>query len=118
MQYSVVVYHAYNESYFFILGSNIHMSCKDCRENSVNWNEQFSVSALCDDCGFDAKNITYYWKLYLVNASSKAVSESKYSHSERQSCNIYQDRLVCVFDTFEINCSCSFFQFCSAVVWI
>ncbi|XP_051737577.1 polycystic kidney disease 1 like 1 isoform X2 [Ctenopharyngodon idella] len=55
--------------------SNIHMSCKDCRENSVNWNEQFSVSALCDDCGFDAKNVTYYWKLYLVNASSKAVSE-------------------------------------------
>ncbi|XP_077100644.1 polycystin-1-like protein 1 isoform X2 [Siphateles boraxobius] len=61
--------------------SNIHMSCKDCRGNSVNWNEQFSVSALCDDCGFNAKNVTYHWKLYLVNASSKAVTEVPFCSS-------------------------------------
>lgn len=99
---------------FFDLGSNIHMSCKDCRENSVNWNDQFSVSAVCDDCGFNAKNVTYHWKLYLVNASSKAVTEGTYSQSERQSSNIYQD----ILDKFEIVCSCFFFQFHSAVVWI
>jgi len=103
---------------FFILGSNIHMSCKDCRGYSVNWNDQFSVSALCDDCGFNATNVTYHWKLYIVNASSKAVTEGKYSHSERQSSNIYHDILVCVFDKFETVCACLFFQFHSAVVWI
>uniref|UniRef100_A0A8C1U2C3 Uncharacterized protein n=1 Tax=Cyprinus carpio TaxID=7962 RepID=A0A8C1U2C3_CYPCA len=61
--------------------SNIHMSCKHFRENSVNWNEQFSVSALCDACGFNAKNVTYYWKLYLVNSSSKAVPEIPFCSS-------------------------------------
>ncbi|XP_067290401.1 polycystin-1-like protein 1 [Pseudorasbora parva] len=61
--------------------SNIHMSCKDCRENAVNCNEQFSVSALCDDCGFNAKKVTYHWKLYLVNASSKAVTEVPFCSS-------------------------------------
>ncbi|XP_059380022.1 polycystin-1-like protein 1 [Carassius carassius] len=61
--------------------SNIHMSCKHFRENSVNWNEQFSVSALCDACGFNAKDVTYYWKLYLVNSSSKAVPEIPFCSS-------------------------------------
>ncbi|XP_043083010.1 polycystic kidney disease 1 like 1 [Puntigrus tetrazona] len=61
--------------------SNIHMSCKDFRENSVNWNEQFSVSALCGSCGFNAKNVTYNWKLYLVNSSSEAVPEIPFCSS-------------------------------------
>ncbi|XP_073686658.1 polycystin-1-like protein 1 [Garra rufa] len=52
--------------------SNVHMSCKHCQGNSVNWNEQLSVSAFC---GLNAKNVTYSWKIYLVNASSKAVPE-------------------------------------------
>ncbi|XP_051538185.1 polycystic kidney disease 1 like 1 [Myxocyprinus asiaticus] len=54
---------------------NIHLSCKPCQENAFNWNEQFSVSALCENCGYDSKNVTHYWKLYLVNASSKVVTE-------------------------------------------
>lgn len=64
---------------FFILCSNVHMYCEHCQGNSVNWNEQFSVSAFCEDCGLNAKSVTYYWKLYLVNASIKAVPESKYT---------------------------------------
>nr|XP_055037858.1 LOW QUALITY PROTEIN: polycystic kidney disease 1 like 1 [Misgurnus anguillicaudatus] len=55
--------------------SNIHMSCKQCQGNSVNWNEQFSISAFDNECGFHPKNGTYYWKLYLVNASSKVNTE-------------------------------------------
>ncbi|XP_050953668.1 polycystic kidney disease 1 like 1 isoform X2 [Labeo rohita] len=55
--------------------SNVHMYCEHCQGNSVNWNEQFSVSAFCEDCGLNAKSVTYYWKLYLVNASIKAVPE-------------------------------------------
>ncbi len=55
------------------------MSGEHFRDNSVNWNEQFSVSALCDACGFNAKHVTYYWTLYLVNSSSKSVPERKYT---------------------------------------
>ncbi|XP_056110015.1 polycystic kidney disease 1 like 1 [Rhinichthys klamathensis goyatoka] len=88
LKFTLTVYsgHQSSSSEMFITvtskrASNIHMSCEDCRENSVNWNEQFSVSALCDDCGFNAKNVIYHWKLYIVNASSKAVTEVPFCSS-------------------------------------
>ncbi|XP_053083812.1 polycystic kidney disease 1 like 1 [Pangasianodon hypophthalmus] len=52
--------------------SIIHVSCKECRGNSVNWNERFSVTAACESCPI---NVTYFWKLYLVNASSKSTPD-------------------------------------------
>ncbi|XP_056306085.1 polycystic kidney disease 1 like 1 [Danio aesculapii] len=53
-----------------------HPICEeDCQENSVNWNEPFSVSAFCEDCDCNTKNVTYRWKLHLVNASSRAAAE-------------------------------------------
>ncbi|XP_073796725.1 polycystin-1-like protein 1 isoform X2 [Danio rerio] len=55
--------------------SNVHMSCKDCQEHSVNWNAPFTVSAFCEDSDCNTKNVTYRWKLYLVNASSRAAAE-------------------------------------------
>ncbi|XP_039523028.1 polycystic kidney disease 1 like 1 [Pimephales promelas] len=88
LKFTLTVYrgHQSSSSEMFITvtskrASNIHMSCKDCRGNSVNWNDQFSVSALCDDCGFNATNVTYHWKLYIVNASSKAVTEVPFCSS-------------------------------------
>lgn len=58
------------------------MSCTHCRGNSVNWNEQFSIFALCYECDSQPipnspKNVTYNWKLYLVNASSKVITDGK-----------------------------------------
>ncbi|GAA6095704.1 polycystic kidney disease 1 like 1 isoform X1 [Tachysurus ichikawai] len=58
--------------------SIIHVSCKECRGNSVNWNERFSVTATCKHCPI---NITYSWKLYLVNASSKSMPDVPFCSS-------------------------------------
>ncbi|XP_056594831.1 polycystic kidney disease 1 like 1 isoform X1 [Triplophysa dalaica] len=56
----------------------IHMSCTHCCGNSVNWNEQFSIFALCYECDSQPQNVTYNWKLYLVNASSKVITEAPF----------------------------------------
>ncbi|KAG9283274.1 polycystic kidney disease 1 like 1, partial [Astyanax mexicanus] len=51
-----------------------HISCTDCKGNSVSWNQQFSVTAVCENC---PGSVTYSWKLYLVNSSSKIVPDGK-----------------------------------------
>ncbi|KAI7792791.1 putative polycystic kidney disease protein 1-like 1 [Triplophysa rosa] len=56
----------------------MHMSCTHCCGNSVNWNEQFSIFALCYECDSQPQIVTYNWKLYLVNASSKVVTEAPF----------------------------------------
>lgn len=40
----------------------------------MNWNERFSITAACESCPI---NISYSWKLYLVNASSKSIPDGK-----------------------------------------
>ncbi|KAI4895501.1 hypothetical protein NFI96_029574 [Prochilodus magdalenae] len=50
----------------------VHILCRECRGNSVNWNELFSVTAACENC---PETVSYSWKLYSVNASSKTVPE-------------------------------------------
>ncbi|KAI5617099.1 polycystic kidney disease protein 1-like 1 [Silurus asotus] len=52
--------------------SIVHVSCLECRENAINWNEWFSIKATCESCPI---NVTYFWKLYLVNASSKSTQD-------------------------------------------
>ncbi|XP_046733307.1 polycystic kidney disease 1 like 1, partial [Silurus meridionalis] len=52
--------------------SIVHVSCIECRENAINWNEGFSIKATCESCPI---NVTYFWKLYLVNASSKSTQD-------------------------------------------
>ncbi|XP_066545891.1 polycystin-1-like protein 1 [Amia ocellicauda] len=56
------------------LPRKILVFCYHCRGNTANWNEQFSVRALCENFS-DIENITFTWNLYLVNASSKVVFE-------------------------------------------
>ncbi|KAL7835535.1 hypothetical protein SRHO_G00278820 [Serrasalmus rhombeus] len=58
--------------------SFVHISCKECRGNSINWNEPFSVTAMCENC---PETVTYSWKLYSVNASSKTVPEGPFCSS-------------------------------------
>lgn len=43
----------------------------------MNWDQSFSVSALCEDCDVSPQHIQYTWSLYLVNASSRPVIEGK-----------------------------------------
>ncbi|KAI4806475.1 hypothetical protein KUCAC02_017300, partial [Chaenocephalus aceratus] len=46
-----------------------------CHEEKLNWDQPFSVSAVCEGCDTSTKNIQYTWSLFLVNASSKPAIE-------------------------------------------
>ncbi|KAG9347887.1 hypothetical protein JZ751_003904, partial [Albula glossodonta] len=59
----------------------IHVHCYQCQGNKVNWNEKFSVKAHCENCGISLQNISYTWKLYLVNASSKVIVDVPFCKS-------------------------------------
>ncbi|XP_062841306.1 polycystin-1-like protein 1 [Trichomycterus rosablanca] len=58
--------------------SIVHVSCKECRGNSVGWDEPFSVVAECPNC---TQNISFSWKLHLVNASSRSAPEVPFCSS-------------------------------------
>ncbi|XP_028289333.1 polycystic kidney disease 1 like 1 [Parambassis ranga] len=53
------------------------VNCPECQGDHVNWDQSFSVSAVCEDCG--AEHIEYTWSLHLVNASSKPVADADLS---------------------------------------
>uniref|UniRef100_A0A8C9W6B2 Polycystin-1-like protein 1 n=1 Tax=Scleropages formosus TaxID=113540 RepID=A0A8C9W6B2_SCLFO len=61
------------------LKRKVHVYCNHCQGTLVNWNEQFSVTALCENCEMSPGNIFYTWTFHLVNASSKVITESKSS---------------------------------------
>ncbi|XP_048464116.1 polycystic kidney disease protein 1-like 1 [Rhincodon typus] len=46
----------------------VKIYCAECLNNSVNWNEAFSVKAVCEGCS-ETSNLSYSWKLYLVNST-------------------------------------------------
>ncbi|XP_006901678.1 PREDICTED: polycystic kidney disease protein 1-like 1 [Elephantulus edwardii] len=46
----------------------IHISMVNFRNSFVNWNEELSLQAVCEDCG-DVHNLSYSWDLFLVNAT-------------------------------------------------
>ncbi|XP_021066840.1 polycystic kidney disease protein 1-like 1 [Mus pahari] len=49
----------------------VHISWDNFRDISVNWNEEVSLRAVCEDCG-DVPDLTYSWDLFLVNATEKS----------------------------------------------
>ncbi|XP_048833597.1 polycystic kidney disease 1 like 1 [Brienomyrus brachyistius] len=57
------------------LRRRVHVYCDHCQGSLVNWNEPFSIKAQCENCGMSPRDISYTWKLYLVNPSSKVVVE-------------------------------------------
>ncbi|GAB1295807.1 Polycystic kidney disease protein 1-like 1 [Apodemus speciosus] len=52
----------------------VHISWVSFRDISVNWNEEVSLQAVCEDCG-DVPDLTYSWDLFLVNATEKSAME-------------------------------------------
>ncbi|XP_052055676.1 polycystic kidney disease protein 1-like 1 [Apodemus sylvaticus] len=52
----------------------VHISWVSFRDISVNWNEEVSLQAVCEDCG-DVPDLTYSWDLFLVNATQKSTME-------------------------------------------
>ncbi|KAK5877456.1 hypothetical protein CesoFtcFv8_024959 [Champsocephalus esox] len=53
----------------------VPVSCPQCHEEKLNWDQPFSVSAVCEGCDTSTKTIQYTWSLFLVNASSKPAIE-------------------------------------------
>uniref|UniRef100_A0A3Q1IV35 Polycystic kidney disease 1b n=1 Tax=Anabas testudineus TaxID=64144 RepID=A0A3Q1IV35_ANATE len=62
-----------------VLGK-VSLYCPQCSGDQVNWDQPFSVTAKCEDCGVSSDMIQYSWRLYLVNASSKPVTEVPFCH--------------------------------------
>ncbi|XP_051872179.1 polycystic kidney disease protein 1-like 1 [Pristis pectinata] len=52
----------------------VKLFCVDCVSNSVNWNEAFSVKAVCEECS-ETVNLSYSWKLFLVNSTETELFE-------------------------------------------
>uniref|UniRef100_UPI0040389444 polycystin-1-like protein 1 n=1 Tax=Callospermophilus lateralis TaxID=76772 RepID=UPI0040389444 len=48
----------------------IHISWVNFKDIYVNWNEELSLQAVCEDCG-EIPNLSYSWDLFLVNATEK-----------------------------------------------
>ncbi|KAH0521453.1 Polycystic kidney disease protein 1-like 1 [Microtus ochrogaster] len=52
----------------------VHISWVNFRDIRVNWNEELSLRAVCEDCD-DIPDLTYSWDLFLVNATEKNTVE-------------------------------------------
>ncbi|KAM4026856.1 polycystin-1-like protein 1 [Anomaloglossus baeobatrachus] len=53
---------------------SVEMTCIECRGFSINWNEQFSLKAVCANCS-DIYDILYQWNLYWINATESSTPE-------------------------------------------
>ncbi|XP_074055131.1 polycystin-1-like protein 1 [Macrotis lagotis] len=46
----------------------LHISWVNFKDNSVNWNEEFSLQVKCEECT-NMPNISYSWDLFIINAT-------------------------------------------------
>ncbi|XP_072454221.1 polycystin-1-like protein 1 [Notamacropus eugenii] len=46
----------------------LHISWVNFKDNSVNWNEEFSLQVKCEECT-NMLNVSYSWDLFLINAT-------------------------------------------------
>ncbi|XP_074549754.1 polycystin-1-like protein 1 [Halichoeres trimaculatus] len=56
----------------------ISVYCSQCQGELLSWDQSFSVSAVCEDCG---EYVQYSWSLYMVNASSRPVIDVPFCFS-------------------------------------
>ncbi|XP_047185896.1 polycystic kidney disease 1 like 1 isoform X3 [Scophthalmus maximus] len=59
----------------------LSVDCPHCQGDQVNWDQSFSVGASCEDCGVSHTHLRHTWSLYLVNASSRPVTEVPFCHT-------------------------------------
>lgn len=52
----------------------VHISRVSFKDVFVNWNEELSLQAKCDDCG-EGPHLSYSWDLFLVNATERTRME-------------------------------------------
>ncbi|KAF3836007.1 hypothetical protein F7725_028565 [Dissostichus mawsoni] len=58
-----------------LLNYDTYTAIARCLGEKLNWDQSFSISAVCEGCDTSTKNIQYTWSLFLVNASSKPAIE-------------------------------------------
>ncbi|XP_017157255.1 polycystic kidney disease 1 like 1 [Poecilia reticulata] len=63
------------------LTGKVSVFCHQCQGDHVNWDRSFSIRALCEDCSIHSELIQYTWSLYLVNASSKPITEVPFCYT-------------------------------------
>lgn len=54
----------------------VHISWVSFKDVFVNWNEELSLRAECDECG-EGHTLSYSWDLFLVNATKRTRMEGK-----------------------------------------
>uniref|UniRef100_A0A3B5LDR9 Polycystic kidney disease protein 1-like 1 n=1 Tax=Xiphophorus couchianus TaxID=32473 RepID=A0A3B5LDR9_9TELE len=63
------------------LTGKVSVFCHQCQGDYMNWDQSFSIHALCEDCNIHSELIQYTWSLYLVNASSKPITEVPFCYT-------------------------------------
>ncbi|XP_034562845.1 polycystic kidney disease 1 like 1 [Notolabrus celidotus] len=61
------------------VNGKVSVHCSRCHGEQLNWDESFSVSSTCEGCA--SENVQYSWSLYLVNASSKPVTDVPFCYT-------------------------------------
>ncbi|XP_041670635.1 LOW QUALITY PROTEIN: polycystic kidney disease 1 like 1 [Cheilinus undulatus] len=59
----------------------VSVYCSQCEGDHLNWDQSFSVSAMCEGCDISSEYVWYSWSLFLVNASSKPVIEVPFCYT-------------------------------------
>ncbi|KAM6971589.1 polycystin-1-like protein 1 [Tautogolabrus adspersus] len=59
----------------------VSVFCLQCQEDQLNWDQSFSVRAVCEGCDMSSKSVQYSWSLFLVKASSKPVIEVPFCYT-------------------------------------
>ncbi|KAM4689007.1 polycystin-1-like protein 1 [Discoglossus pictus] len=59
---------------------SIQLTCFECTGSTINWNDRFSVQAVCADCS-QADDLSYLWNLYWVNATDTSNIEVPFCQS-------------------------------------
>uniref|UniRef100_A0A3B3C2D0 Polycystin-1-like protein 1 n=1 Tax=Oryzias melastigma TaxID=30732 RepID=A0A3B3C2D0_ORYME len=59
----------------------VSVHCPECQGDQVSCDQDFSVRAVCEDCNDSAEIIHFSWRLFLVNASSKPVTEIPFCYT-------------------------------------
>ncbi|XP_076147527.1 polycystin-1-like protein 1 [Alosa pseudoharengus] len=54
---------------------NLQINCGHCQGTGVHWNEQFSAEAFFEKDTFVSEDVVFSWKLYIVNGTSRVISE-------------------------------------------
>uniref|UniRef100_A0A3P8Y0M3 Polycystic kidney disease 1a n=1 Tax=Esox lucius TaxID=8010 RepID=A0A3P8Y0M3_ESOLU len=69
------------DTFITITPLTIMTSVSHCPGDSVNWDQSFSVRAVCENCGPVSRTVRFAWTLYLVKSSRQVETGVPFCHS-------------------------------------